>query len=77
MQRSYLKRSRSGHKRSLENNSHKHTVRGTCFVGLLQVDIDIDGLLSFDPMTSSKFTIDGDQVKVRSKGSNFQVNIIA
>ena len=46
-------------------------------MGLLQVDIDIDGLLSFDPMTSSKFTIDRDQVKVRSKGSNFQVNIIA
>ena len=46
-------------------------------MGLLQVDIDIDGLLSFDPMTPSKFTIDGDQVKVRSKGSNFQVNIIA
>ena len=41
-------------------------------MGLLQVDIDIDGLLSFDPMTSSKFTIDGIRSRSGQKSQIFK-----
>ena len=67
VQRSYLERLRSGHKRTLKKAQACRAIH--VFWVILHLNNKSDGNLT--PMTSSSLTFDGDQVKVRSNNVKF------